>query len=182
MLQKILDYLDLSLHIGVENLRPKWKRIRGNKREKIRDNSVEQCCGSAFVSMRIRFRILVRLLSEKKWIFTWKMYLNQKHGTYEGKPFWKGRKPDLLINFGQFPCSWIQIRIPNTDPDPGQPKKCGSRRIRIHNTFFKIYFLTDFFIFVLFFVLYRYSTLLHLPPLRFHCADGCWDRTQDRCN
>jgi hypothetical protein len=31
-----------------------------------------------------------------------------------------------------------------------------------------------------FFVLY--STLLHLPPLRFHCADGCWDRTQDRCS
>ncbi len=28
----------------------------------------------------------------------------------------------------------------------------------------------------------RYSALLHLPPLRFHCADGCWDRTQDRCN
>ncbi len=21
-----------------------------------------------------------------------------------------------------------------------------------------------------------YSALLHLPPLRFHCADGCWDR------
>ncbi len=35
--------------------------------------------------------------------------------------------------------------------------------------FFK-YFLGDFF---LFFVLY--STLLHLPPLSFHCADGCWD-------
>jgi hypothetical protein len=28
----------------------------------------------------------------------------------------------------------------------------------------------------IFFVLY--SILLHLPPLRFHCADGCWDRTQ----
>jgi hypothetical protein len=27
-----------------------------------------------------------------------------------------------------------------------------------------------------------YSALLHLPPLRFHCADGCRDRTQDRCN
>jgi hypothetical protein len=25
----------------------------------------------------------------------------------------------------------------------------------------------------LFYVLY--STLLHLPPLRFHCAGGCWD-------
>ncbi len=35
------------------------------------------------------------------------------------------------------------------------------------------------FIFI-FFVLY--SSLLHLPPLRFHCADGCWDSTQDRCN
>ncbi len=36
------------------------------------------------------------------------------------------------------------------------------------------------FIFIFFFVLY--SALLHLPPLRFHCADGCWDRTQDRCS
>ncbi len=27
-----------------------------------------------------------------------------------------------------------------------------------------------------------YSALFHLPLLRFHCADGCWDRTQDRCN
>jgi hypothetical protein len=24
-----------------------------------------------------------------------------------------------------------------------------------------------------------HSTLLHLPPLRFHCAGGCWDLTQD---
>jgi hypothetical protein len=38
-------------------------------------------------------------------------------------------------------------------------------------------FLGDF---LIFFVLY--SALLRLPPLRFHCADGCWDRTQDRCN
>jgi hypothetical protein len=42
--------------------------------------------------------------------------------------------------------------------------------------FFLYIFWGDFFIF---FVLY--STLLHLPPLRFHCADGCWDRTQDCC-
>jgi hypothetical protein len=32
-----------------------------------------------------------------------------------------------------------------------------------------------------FFFSVLYSALLHLPPLRFHCADGCWDRTQDRC-
>jgi hypothetical protein len=28
----------------------------------------------------------------------------------------------------------------------------------------------------------RYSTLLHLPPLRFNCVGGCWDRTQDNCD
>ncbi len=28
----------------------------------------------------------------------------------------------------------------------------------------------------------RYSTQLHLPPLRFHCVGGCWDRTQDSCD
>jgi hypothetical protein len=27
-----------------------------------------------------------------------------------------------------------------------------------------------------------YSTLLHLPPLRFHCVGGYWDRTQDSCD
>jgi hypothetical protein len=38
------------------------------------------------------------------------------------------------------------------------------------------------FYFLFFFLFLHYSALLHLPPLRFHCADGCWDRTQDRCN
>jgi hypothetical protein len=27
-----------------------------------------------------------------------------------------------------------------------------------------------------------FSTLLHLPHLRFHCVEGCWDRTQDSCD
>jgi hypothetical protein len=29
--------------------------------------------------------------------------------------------------------------------------------------------------FGVFFLSVQYSVLLHLPPLRFHCADGCWD-------
>jgi hypothetical protein len=38
-------------------------------------------------------------------------------------------------------------------------------------------------IFLVFFFFYvLYSTLLHLPPLRFHCVGGCWDRTQDCCD
>jgi hypothetical protein len=57
------------------------------------------------------------------------------------KTFVKERKPVLLVNFGQFPCSWIRIRIPNTDTDPVQPTKCGSRwiQIRIHNTAYFIF-------------------------------------------
>ncbi len=52
----------------------------------------------------------------------------------------------------------------------------------------KLYWLVYFNIFLIFFggififLFVQYSALLHLPPLRFHCADGCWDRTQDRCN
>jgi hypothetical protein len=35
---------------------------------------------------------------------------------------------------------------------------------------------------ILTFILVLYSTLLHLPPLRFLCFGGCWDRPQDCCN
>jgi hypothetical protein len=47
----------------------------------------------------------------------------------------------------------------------------------------EIIVLREFFFFLgggIFFILY--SALLYLPPLRFHCADGCWDRTQDCCS
>ncbi len=36
-------------------------------------------------------------------------------------------------------------------------------------------------IFLIFFMYVLYSTLLHLPPLRFHSVGECWDRTQDSC-
>ncbi len=45
----------------------------------------------------------------------------------------KGRKLGFLIDFGKFTCSWIWIRIPSTDPDPGQLNECGAVWIRIHN-------------------------------------------------
>jgi hypothetical protein len=35
-------------------------------------------------------------------------------------------------------------------------------------------------IFLIFSVLY--STLLHLPHLRFHCVEESWDLTQDSCD
>ncbi len=54
---------------------------------------------------------------------------NKGQNTYlrRYKRLFEGRKPGLLVTFGQFPCSWI--RIPSRDPDPGQPNQCG-----IHNT------------------------------------------------
>jgi hypothetical protein len=45
---------------------------------------------------------------------------------------------------------------------------------------FKLGQVKGFFVVVVFYVLY--STLFHLPALRFHCVGGCWDRTQDSCN
>jgi hypothetical protein len=40
----------------------------------------------------------------------------------------------FVIKLGKFPCSWIRIRIGNADPDLGEPNKCGSMHIRIHNS------------------------------------------------
>ncbi len=73
-------------------------------------------------------RMLILILVTKIWIFTKKIYLKQGIGQETStKAFLKGRKPGLFLNFGQFPCSRIRIRIPNTDPDPGAAK---SMRIR----------------------------------------------------
>jgi hypothetical protein len=32
------------------------------------------------------------------------------------------------------------------------------------------------------FFMFRYTILLHPSTLRYHCAGGCWDRTQDCCD
>ncbi len=65
----------------------------------------------------------VEFLHEKYTQGRWKV---KKH-SYEGtKAFLKGRKPGLFVSFGQFPCSFIRIRISNTDPDPRQHNECGS--------------------------------------------------------
>jgi hypothetical protein len=54
-------------------------------------------------------------------------YVKVKGHTLVGKKaVLKGWKSGLFVNLGQFPCSPIRIRIPNTDPDPGEPNRCGS--------------------------------------------------------
>ncbi len=50
----------------------------------------------------------------------------QKNSDEVTKALFNSRKPGLFVNFVQLPWSWIRIRIPNTDPDPGQPNQCGS--------------------------------------------------------
>ncbi len=65
---------------------------------------------------------------------------------------------------------------PDLDPDPGfrRPKTEGEK---INKKFVNRRIFLDF---IIFYVLY--STLLHLPPLRFHGVGRCWDRTQDCCD
>ncbi len=55
------------------------------------------------------------------------------------------------------------IRDPEKTYSGSRGQKGIGSRIRIHNTNVRV----------------LYSSLLHLPPLRFHCVGGCGDRTQD---
>ncbi len=57
--------------------------------------------------------------------------------------------------------------------------KAGSILYVVH-AHTRIFFFRDFFGIFSFYV--RYSTLLHLAPLRFPCGGGCWDRNQDCCD
>jgi hypothetical protein len=59
------------------------------------------CCGTALVSMRIRIQLFIAMC------WSWSDFTKLQS--------LKGRKPGLLVNFVQFPCSWIRIRIPNTE-------------------------------------------------------------------
>jgi hypothetical protein len=46
-----------------------------------------------------------------------------KHTYAAKKSILKGCKSGFFANFCKFPCSWIRIRIPNTDPDLGVQNK-----------------------------------------------------------
>ncbi len=58
--------------------------------------------------------------------------------------------------------------------------RCEIQNFRYIITFKKTGGFLYIFIYIFFIYFYvLYSTLLHLPPLRFHCVGGCYDRTQD---
>ncbi len=66
--------------------------------------------------------------SHKMLYFYKKNLLKVKKHAYKGtKAFFKGKKIGVFLNFGQFPWSWIRIRIPNADPDPGAAKSMRTR-------------------------------------------------------
>jgi len=45
---------------------------------------------------------------------------DKKKHTYEAAEDFRKAGNKAFLNFGIFPCFWIRIRIPNTDPDPRQ--------------------------------------------------------------
>jgi hypothetical protein len=69
--------------------------------------------------------------------------------------------------------------LPRRKPTGGSPPPRTSLEIKLHERyiFFLFFFNTGGIFGFVFYVLY--STLLHLPPLRFSYVGGCWDRTQD---
>jgi hypothetical protein len=76
-----------------------------------------QFCGSSSFSKRIRIHLFtsIRFMMDRK----------HRYRYYVRKPFLKAGNHIFVVNFGQFPCSWIRIRIHNTDP--GKSNQCGSR-------------------------------------------------------
>ncbi len=62
------------------------------------------------------------------------------------------------------------------------PPSCGSGVCQATMRFKGKLFVIKRYLWIFFFFYMRYSTPFHLPPLRFHCVRGCWDRTQDSCD
>ncbi len=56
---------------------------------------------------------------------------------------------------------------------------CSDRK---HITAFQLHVDILIEVFLNFFSHVLYSTVPPLPPLRFHCVGGCWDRTQNCCD
>ncbi len=77
-------------------------------------------------SMQILIWIMVILCRHKKMDFDIKNILyvvicHKKYLSRYKRHFKKAGRSGLFVIFGQFPCSRIWIRIPNTDRGPGEP-------------------------------------------------------------
>jgi hypothetical protein len=60
---------------------------------------------------------------------------SEKIGTYGGiKAFFERHETRFIVNFVEFPCSWIHIHNPDLDPVQGQQNQCGSTTL--YKTFF----------------------------------------------
>ncbi len=76
----------------------------------------------------------------KTWIFTWKYTLCRYLHKYKSLIERLEIRFILFVNFGQFPCFWIRIRIhnrANMGPDPGKPNQCGSGSTALFTSPFK---------------------------------------------
>ncbi len=126
---------------------------------------MDSSLGVGKTGQKIKFNVLFNFTISKQYITVLNIYYTMATGvTVHNQQGELKNCNDNLTRRNEVPVNWANAEdiVPFT-PWKNHTKLC-----------FK-YFLWGFF-----FVLY--STLLHLPPLKFHCADGCWDRTQDSCN
>ncbi len=150
---------------------------------------------SLYLKARIRIWILIKMKgtrvgsgSAAKWnvVSASKWYGS---ATLDPDPLVRGTDPGFRIRIKM---SWIPTLLSSSaGPPPEEGGRRGQRRVwwRVTPTGSQpserspsappasplsssIHFLDFFRFFVL------YSTLLYLPPLRFYCVWGCWDRTR----
>jgi hypothetical protein len=77
----------------------------------------------------------------------------------------------LMPNFALFEAKQITVYVVSTPQKIYQNKELN-----------KVTWLTTPLVLYIIALISITEMLLHLPPLRFHCVGGCWDRTQDSCD
>jgi hypothetical protein len=83
----------------------------------------------------------------------------------------------IILQFQVRICNLMLLLCPKHRRKSAKRLAMTTLRLTFHHVG-KFIFFKEEFIWNLSFYL-RYSTLLHLPPLRFHCVGEIWDRTQD---
>ncbi len=99
---------------------------------------------SVFSSNSLPLAVMLRYEHREKAFFCVFFTCSRIVRTKVQKPLRQETK--CICYLDQFPCSWVRIRILNTDPDQGQENKCGSMwiQIQIHNTGYRGSFSYDF--------------------------------------
>ncbi len=86
-----------------------------------RISQLKICYFSFFPVFWIRIGFIADSNPAPAFYLKWDLDSGYRSGSRGPNQSWCG-----FVKIGRSPCSWIRIRIHNTDPEPGEPNQCGS--------------------------------------------------------